>query len=45
MPGEASGYSGDGASFFRFWRPTVCRFMVHKEEKVESTLEVVVAHG
>ena len=36
MPGEGSGYSGGGVSLLRFWRPTVCRFMAHREEKVES---------
>ena len=45
MPGEASGYSGAGANFLRFWRPTLCRFTVHREEKMESTLEVVTVPG
>ena len=45
MSGEASGSSGDGARFLRSCRPTVCRFTVHREEKVESTVEVVAGHG
>ena len=32
MPGEATVYSGAGASFLRFWRPTVCRFTVQRGE-------------
>ena len=36
MPGEGSGYSGNGLSLLRFLRPTVCRFMVNREEKVEA---------
>ena len=44
-PGEASGSRGDGTRLLRFWRTTLCRFMVHRENKVESNLEVVAADG
>ena len=45
MTGEASGSSGNGVSFLRFWRTTLCSFTVHREEKEESKMEVVAAHG